>query len=248
MQFETPTGPVTVNVHDAVSLWTAVRGRLQAGEGFALATLNLDHLDKLRRDRDFAAAYAAQDLVTADGNPIVWLSHLARRPVMLLPGADLVEPLAQIAASEGRTVALLGSTEAALARAAEMLESCLPGVKVALRIAPPMGFDPDGAEAGGMLEAVREAGVGLCFVALGAPKQEKLAARGRRIAPGVGFVCIGAGLDFLAGSQVRAPVWVREIALEWLWRMLSEPRRLTGRYARSALVLPGHAWRAWRSR
>ena len=116
MQFQTPTGPVAVTVPDAVTLWAAVRARLRAGEGFALATLNLDHLDKLRRDRAFAAAYAAQDLVTADGNPVVWLSRLGGRPVMLLPGADLVEPLAQIAVAEGRGVAFLGSTRAALHR------------------------------------------------------------------------------------------------------------------------------------
>ena len=248
MQFQTPTGPVAVTVPDAAALWAAVRARLRAGEGFALATLNLDHLDKLRRDRAFAKAYAAQDMVTADGNPIVWLSRLGGRPVMLLPGADLVEPLAQIAVAEGRSVALLGSTDAALERAAEALKARVPGLDVALRIAPPMGFDPEGPEAAAMLARLQEAGVGLCFLALGAPKQERLAARGRALAPGVGFVSIGAGLDFLAGSQVRAPAWVRRIAMEWLWRMLSNPRRLAGRYTRSALILPGHAWRAWRGR
>ena len=244
MEFQTPTGPVRVTVPDAEALWSSVAGRLRAGEGFGLATLNLDHLDKLRRDADFAAAYAAQDMVTADGNPVVWLSRLAGRPVDLLPGADLVLPLARIAAREGRTVALLGSTEASLEKAGNALMARVPGLEVVLRIAPPMGFDPGGAEATAMLERVAASGVGLCFLALGAPKQERLAARGRRIAPGVGFVSIGAGLDFLAGSQVRAPALVRRLALEWLWRMLGDPRRLAGRYLRSALILPGHALRA----
>jgi len=74
------------------------------------------------------------------------------------------------------------------------------------------------------------------------------AARGRTVAPGVGFASIGAGLDFLSGAQVRAPALFRRLSLEWLWRMLSQPRRLTGRYLRSALIVPGHAWRALRSR
>jgi len=95
---------------------------------------------------------------------------------------------------------------------------------------------------------VAESGAGLVFLALGAPKQERLAARGRALQPELGFVSIGAGLDFLAGSQRRAPRLVRRLALEWLWRAGSDPKRLAGRYARCAAILPGHALRAWRMR
>ena len=72
---------LAVNMPDAASLLDEVRRRLEAGEGFALATVNLDHLVKLRAEGPFRTAYAAQDLVVADGNPIVWLSKLAGRPV-----------------------------------------------------------------------------------------------------------------------------------------------------------------------
>lgn len=248
MQFQTPTGPVSVTVPNEEALWAEVGGRLRRHEGFALATLNLDHLVKLRGDPSFAAAYAAQDMITADGNPVVWLSRLGGYEVALLPGADLVMPLSKLSAKLGRTVAMLGSTEDSLARSAETLESYVPGLNVVLRIAPPMGFDPEGPAAAEMLAQLENSGVGLCFLALGAPKQERLAARGRQLAPSVGFVSIGAGLDFLAGSQGRAPLWVREIAMEWLWRMMSNPRRLAIRYTRCALILPGHTWRAWRHR
>jgi N-acetylglucosaminyldiphosphoundecaprenol N-acetyl-beta-D-mannosaminyltransferase len=225
-----------------------VSRRLSAAEGFALATINLDHLVKLRRDPVFAAAYAAQDLVVADGNPIVWLSRLARRPVELVPGSDLILPLAQAAADARVPVALLGSTEPALAAAAQALQAGVPGLRVAACIAPPMGFDPDGPGADAVLEQVRASGARLVFLALGAPKQERLAARGRVALPHVGFASIGAGLDFLAGSQVRAPEWVRAIAMEWLWRMLSNPRRLARRYAECALILPGQVVSALRQR
>ncbi|SMY06877.1 WecB/TagA/CpsF family glycosyltransferase [Flavimaricola marinus] len=246
MQFHTPTGQVSVTVPDAEHLWSEVGARLRRHEGFALATLNLDHLVKLRNDAAFAAAYASQDLITADGNPVVWLSRLGGKEVALLPGADLVIPLAKLAVREGRSVALLGTTDPNLSKSAEALQAIVPGLEVALKIAPPMGFDPEGDAALDMFAQLEAAGVGLCFLALGAPKQEQLAARGRRLAPSVGFVSIGAGLDFLAGSQVRAPAWMRRIAMEWLWRMLRNPRRLAVRYARCAVILPGHTWRAWR--
>lgn len=70
---------VTVNMPDRLRLLEDVRARLRAGRGFAIATLNLDHMVKLRRVPGFSDAYRRQDLVTADGNPIVWLSWLAGR-------------------------------------------------------------------------------------------------------------------------------------------------------------------------
>ncbi|MBP9183826.1 MAG: WecB/TagA/CpsF family glycosyltransferase, partial [Fuscovulum sp.] len=91
-------------------------------------------------------------------------------------------------------------------------------------------------------------GSGLCLVALGAPRQERLAALGRQLAPAVGFASVGAGVDFLAGHQRRAPPWVRAIAMEWLWRALSAPRRLVPRYAACAAILPSEALRALRQR
>lgn len=238
MQFSTIKGPVTVNVVDHATLERVIRDRFAAKEGFALATINLDHLVKLAKDVGFASAYLAQDFVVADGNPIVWLSRKAGKPVELLPGADLVVPLAQWAAAEGAPVALIGSTDEALAAAAEALKTQAPGLEVAACIAPPMGFDPESAAAEAVLKQAAGAGARMAFLALGAPKQERLAARGRQVVPQMGFASIGAGLDFLAGTQNRAPEWVRNLALEWLWRALSNPARLAGRYLRCIGILP----------
>jgi len=244
MDFRFDPHLVRISVPDRAALLDGVAGRMARGEGFALATLNLDHLVKLGRDPAFAAAYAAHDMVVADGNPVVWLSRLAGRPVALVPGADLVVPLARLAARQGVAVALVGATTPALAAAAARLQAEAPGLRVALMRAPSFGLDPEGAEARAVLAEVAASGAGLCLLALGAPRQERLAALGRRLAPGVGFVSVGAGLDFLAGTQRRAPRWLRRLALEWLWRMLSDPGRLAGRYLACALILPGHAARA----
>lgn len=248
MQFRFDATTITVNVPHAAALLAEVKARLGAGEGFALATINLDHLVKLKTSAAFRKAYAAQDLVVADGNPIVWLSRLARRPVDLVPGSDMVLPLARVAAQTGRKVALVGTTEAALTTAAEAIRATIPGLDIALTIAPPMGFDPDSPTAAALLHQLEEAGIGLAFLALGAPKQEALAARGRELAPHVGFASIGAGLDFLAGTQQRAPDWVRRIAMEWAWRMFSNPGRLVPRYWACFKLLPAEAVKAITSR
>lgn len=248
MEFVFPSHVVRVNTPDAATLMARVQARLRAGQGFALATINLDHLVKLRADPVFRAAYAAQDFVVADGNPIVWLSRIARRPVHLVPGSDAVLPLASEAVVAGVSVALFGSDQATLDAAATRMRAEVPGLVVAARIAPPMGFDPEGAEARAALSRLQASGARLVFLALGAPKQERFAALGRSLAPELGFASIGAGLDFLAGRQKRAPRHVRALALEWLWRMLSNPRRLFARYALGALMLPGEMLRAWRLR
>lgn len=248
MEFSFPPQQIDVNMPDAAALLAEVRRRMRATEGFALATLNLDHLVKLARDPAFREIYAKQDLVCADGNPIVWLSRLAGKPVSLVPGSDMVIPLASLAARESAPVALFGSTAETLDLAGEALRQRVPGLQVAAKYAPPMGFDPTGPEARRMLLDIAASGARLTFIALGAPKQEAFAAFGREVTPHMGFASIGAGLDFLAGRQQRAPEWVRAIAMEWAWRMLSNPRRLAKRYLDCALILPGEAFKAWRQR
>lgn len=229
---------VTVNVPDWVVLERQISSRLRAGDGFSLATINLDHLVKLRQDRRFRDAYAAQDLVVADGNPIVWMSKLAGRPVSLIPGSDAILPLVRIAAAHRKTLALVGSTDDTLAAAKAYLEREVPGTQVVATIAPAMGFDPVGASADAVLDALKHVGADMVLIALGAPKQELFAAYGRGKLGHVGFISIGAGLDFFSGAQVRAPAWVRAIAMEWLWRALSQPARLIPRYAKCFGILP----------
>lgn len=248
MQFRFGETVLNVNIPDRAALLAMIGERLRKRQGFALATINLDHLVKLRRLPGYRVTYAAQDLICADGNPIVWLSRLAGKPLGLVPGSDALRPLLQLAARAGRPVAFVGSTDETLQAAADHLMRETPGLVVALRHAPAMGFDPKGAEAARLLGAIAAHDVGLCLIALGSPKQEEFAALGRRLAPQVGFASIGAGLDFISGRQRRAPAWVRAIAMEWLWRALSAPRRLVPRYAACAAILPGEAIKALRQR
>jgi exopolysaccharide biosynthesis WecB/TagA/CpsF family protein len=230
-----------ITVPSRSALLADLHRRIVQGQGFSVATMNLDHAVKLRQDPAFRRAYAAQTHVTADGRPIVWLSRLAGRSVGLVTGSDLVEPLAALCAELGAPVALLGSTPDALGKAADRLRAAYPGLEIAALLSPPMGFDPEGEAAAILLQDLSRSGARVCFLALGAPKQEKLAARAFETLPGTGFVSVGAGIDFLAGTQVRAPRVVRALALEWLWRMLGDPRRLFYRYASCAAILPALA-------
>lgn len=245
MHFTFPDGnAVRINCLDSDDLLAQVRALLAAGQGFALATLNVDHLQRLAEDAAFRRAYGAHDLVCADGNPIVWLSRIAGRPVRLAPGSDLVLPLATEAARADLPVALIGGSQDSLDLAAAAMTKAVPGLRIVLTHAPSFPFDPMGEEADAVIESIRRSGARLCFLALGAPRQEILAIRARDALGRTGFASIGAGLDFLSGHQRRAPQAVRRLKMEWLWRMLSNPRRLFWRYMRGFAILPGHVGRA----
>lgn len=245
---ESAADRVRVNAPSRAALLEALEDRLDRGAGFAVATLNLDHVVKLRRDPDFAAAYAAQTHVTADGNPIVWVLRLAGHAVELTPGSELVAPVAALAARRGVPVALFGSDQASLEAAARALQDRCPGLDVAACIAPPMGFDPQAPAADALMRDLHASGARIVFLALGAPKQEVFAARLLAAFPDMGALSIGAGLDFLSGRQTRAPWLARKLALEWAWRLASNPGRLWRRYRDCFIILPGLAATAVRLR
>ena len=237
-----------VNTATADELLKDIGSDLDARTGFAVATLNLDHVVKLRARSDFRAAYSHHTYVVADGFPVVQLRQIARAPVHLVTGSDLVDPLMAMAARRGTPVGFLGSNEETLRTATAILERRYPGLKVVAQIAPPYGLDPAGADAGAALRALSQTEAKLCLVCLGAPKQELLAMRGMSAVPGCGFVSVGAALDFIAGHQRRAPRWMRQVGLEWFWRFLNDPRRLAKRYLACLRILPGLTWQAFRLR
>ena len=239
---------VTVNVPTRTVLFDDIKARFAQGEGFCVATLNLDHVVKLRDSEDFLKAYLQHTHVTADGNPIVWLQRLAGQQVDLMTGSDLVVPLAGLAAENGRSIAFFGSSDDVLKGAEKHLTETFPDLRIVAKIAPPMGFDPTGPAADAYIEELSASGADMCLLALGAPKQELFAAYAHRKLSHMGFLSIGASLDFLAGTQRRAPKWVRRIAAEWLWRLLSNPRRLAARYASCIVILPRLFARALKSR
>jgi N-acetylglucosaminyldiphosphoundecaprenol N-acetyl-beta-D-mannosaminyltransferase len=115
------------------------------------------------------------------------------------------------------------------------LEARYPGLKVVGAWCPPMGFDRDESQWRALVARMEAAAPDLVYVGLGFPKQERVMVRLRAVAPGAWFLGCGASIDFIAGYRRRAPKWMQRSGTEWLFRMLSEPRRLAGRYLRDDL-------------
>lgn len=240
---------VVISAPSRAALIEDLRSKMRARTGFTVATLNLDHAVKMRRHPQFRSDYSAHSHVTADGNPVVWLSRLSgQKGVELIAGSDISGPVIKLAAEEGIPVAFFGSTDAVLSRASDNLRAAYPALNIVACISPSFGFDPDGAEGDKALGQLAGSGARLVLLALGAPKQERFAIRAAQHMPETGFLSIGASLDFFAGWQRRAPRVVRKMAMEWAWRLIRDPRRLAGRYAACFAILPRLTIRAVRTR
>ena len=205
--------------------------------GFLFFTLNLDHLVKRRDDPRFRAAYDKATLISADGAPVAWLARRQFPGMARATGADLVIPLAIEAARHGIPIAFFGTTDEVLAKTGAALQAIAPGLIIAHSESPPLGFDPESPAAEAAAARITASGARIVFVALGAPKQELFAAHMAERFPQLGFICIGAALDFIAGAQVRAPGILQKLGLEWVWRLASNPSRMAKRYALCALIM-----------
>ena len=209
-----------------------VGGALDAGRGGWIVTPNLDHLRLASEHPELRELIAEADLAVADGMPLIWASRMLGDPLPeRVPGSALIWDLCEDAGRNGRSVLLVGGAGAAGARAAAVIAARYPGLEACRHLPLPMGFRPDEPS---LVEPVREAiaasGADLVFVGLGFPKQEHLIAALRPALPGAWFAGVGITLSFVAGEVRRAPQWVQSLGLEWVHRLLQEPRRLARRY------------------
>lgn len=203
-----------------------------------VVTPNLDHAVLLRKSEPLRAAYRAAALVLADGFPLVWASRIFGRPLPeRVAGSDLT-PAVLRDATELLRVFLLGATEESSLLASKNVEEKYPQATVVGRLSPPLGFEHDARWSERIVTAIAESEASLVIVGLGAPKQELWVHAHAAQLPGTCVLCVGATIDFLAGHVARAPQWVQALHLEWLHRMLGDPRRLVRRYARDAAALP----------
>ena len=203
-------------------------GRL-TGKPHQIATVNADFVVKAMQDQELRHILHEADMATADGMPLVWGARLLGVPLTgRVTGADMVPALAQRAAQEGYSLYLLGAAPGVAARAGEIMQEQNPGLKITGVLSPPkadvLDMDP------GIIDEVRAAKPDILLVAFGNPKQEKwIAMNAEKLGVPV-MIGIGGTLDFIAGKTKRAPEWMQSSGLEWLFRLVQEPKRLWKRY------------------
>ena len=216
---------------DATSYAHATEAILEMGAtGGGMTCVSTVHMVMEAFDApDYQRLVNGAELVTPDGMPLVWMLRALGVPeASRVYGPDLTLEVCAHAERHGVPVGFFGGAPDVLRALVERLGAQFPQLRIGFVHSPPFRegvpeVDPD------VVESIRESGVGVLFVGLGCPKQERWMAA-HRDALGCALVGVGAAFDFLAGRKRQAPAWLQRLGLEWAFRLACEPRRLWWRY------------------
>jgi len=219
----------------------------EAHESRYVCFVNVHSSVHAARDERHRLALLAADLAAPDGAPVAWtVGAKARAKQQRVDGPGTMWQLCVEAAAQGIKVGLYGSSPTTLAALEQTLHAALPQLQLDYVHSPPFR-ELSPAEDDVVCAEIAAAGVGLLFVGLGCPRQERWMAAHRGRIPAV-MLGVGAAFDFHAGTVARAPAWMRERGLEWLFRMGTHPQRLGPRYVHTnTLFLAKTAREATRS-
>lgn len=193
--------------------------------------VNVDQVVVISKSDELKNIYRSALRIFADGMPIVWSSRLLGLPLQeRVTGSDLTPEVCRLAAENRLKIFLFGAAPGVADAAATELSRKNPGLVVAGTYSPPYGFENDEEEIKHSIAMINKARPDILFLALGFPKQERFAYKYLDLLDVGPVISIGATLDFIAGNVRRAPGFVRNNGLEWLWRLCQEPRRLWRRY------------------
>ncbi|MDJ0701705.1 MAG: WecB/TagA/CpsF family glycosyltransferase [Leptolyngbyaceae cyanobacterium MO_188.B28] len=212
---------------------TELLARLDPARGGVVFTPNVDHLMKLHKDRDFSESYQSADYIVCDSQILVYASRFLGTPIQeKIPGSDLFPAFYQHYKNESRVkIFLLGGPPNAAQKARQRINQKVNREIVVGSYCPPFGFESDEQECEKIIDLINQSGATVLAVGVGAPKQEKWILKYKhRFTQIKVFLAVGATINFEAGILGRAPKWMRETGLEWLYRLCCEPKRLWKRY------------------
>ena len=196
-----------------------------------VVTPNVDHIIQIERGGELVEVYKNADLILTDGKPLIWISKWYGTPIKeKISGSDLFPRLCAMAAKRGYKMYFLGAAEGVAAKAADNLERRFPGLQVVGTYSPPYGFEKNEVEVEKIKKMIKEAQPHILIVGLGCPKQELFILHYKDELEVPISLGLGASLDFEAGEVKRAPKWMADHGLEWLYRITQDPKRLAKRY------------------
>jgi len=201
-----------------------------------LWTLNPDHLYHLQRNKDFLDAYRQASIVSSDSKYVYWGLRFLGRPIQAkASGSDIVPAYWRRHANNPDVRIFMLGAKPGIAEQARQRINGIAGREVVVGAhGPSMNFVNDPEETAEAIRMINEAATTCLIVGLGAPKQEVWIVRNRHRMPGVKvYMGVGATIDYEARAVKRAPKWMAQNGLEWVYRMTTEPRRYWRRYART---------------
>lgn len=216
------------NLNKAIS---QIESFISSNDKHQVCVTNVYSVAMMQKDEEFKKINNSSSLVVADGMPLVWVSRLYWQPIAeRISGSDIFYELCKIAAKKEYRFFFLGSTTEILNKMCLNLGEHFPNLQIVGTYSPPFKRKFSEEDNSKMIEEINKTHSDILWVGMTAPKQEKwiyynLGKLNVSVAVGIGAV-----FDFIAGKINRAPKWMQKIGLEWLFRLIQEPRRLWRRY------------------
>jgi N-acetylglucosaminyldiphosphoundecaprenol N-acetyl-beta-D-mannosaminyltransferase len=205
-------------------------GWIKQGDRQYVSVCNVHSVMEAQRDPRLRKIVNAAGMTTPDGMPLVWLARLAGlRQVSRVYGPDLMLAELQSSLTTGHRHYFYGGRPGVADQLAAAMRARLPGLRIAGTFTPPMGSAEQlcNQEAASVINA---AGADIVWVGVSSPKQEFWMACMRPLLQSPVLIGVGAAFDFHSGTVAQAPRWMQRAGLEWLFRLLTDPRRLWRRY------------------
>ncbi|HAT12532.1 MAG TPA: glycosyltransferase [Microcoleaceae bacterium UBA9251] len=202
-------------------------------EGGLVFTPNVDHLIKLQYDREFYEAYKTSNYRVCDSQILIYASHFLGTPIKeKISGSDLFPAFYTYHKNnESIKIFLLGAAVGVASKAKEQINQKIGREIVIQAYSPSFGFEKNEEECDKIVELINQSGATVLAIGVGSPKQEKWLVKYRNKLTNIKILLgIGATIDFEAGCKARAPKWMSKVGIEWVYRLLREPRRLWKRY------------------
>lgn len=221
-------GRVPFTVSNLGRATDTVLAAASAREGLPVRLANAYCVALASSDEKYCSVFNSHGITFPDGTPVVWFMRRRSSAARTVRGPALFERVIDRGRERQIRHFFLGTQDATLEALVAELGRRYPGMECAGTFAP--GFNAiDNESLVEFAEKIRDSEADIVWVALGTPKQDFVSSW---LAPEVGSPCVGVGaaFDFVAGRVGEAPVWLRETGFEWLYRLLSEPRRLWRRY------------------
>lgn len=201
--------------------------------------VNLDMMRIAYKDLEFRNIINDSEISVIDGKPIIWFSKLYRKGFKFkISGSDLIYPVLEMCNLNNYSILIIGGKEDVGHRACQNIVSKYPNIKFVKSYSPSFGFEKNEILINETVNFINEVNADLVLLCLSAPKQEKFFYHNKDRLVKACYMCAGATVDFLAGNIKRAPKWMSKCGLEWLYRLIKEPKRLYKRYLLDFLFIP----------
>lgn len=213
---------------DAALKICAVAATITKRTGLGVHLVNAYTVALAARDANYSNVLAQSSANLPDGKPLSWISNARGRRLWQVRGPSLFGHVMDLGRETGIKHFLLGSTDETLEKLNYELKKRYPGIQIVGQFSPPFR-DVTPTEIAVQDQTISDSKAQIVWVGLGTPKQDFEVLRLTKALPVVA-IAVGAAFDFVAGTKNEAPTWMRKVGLEWLFRLLSEPKRLWRRY------------------